>query len=413
MSRTAFTYAGLPVRLSVCICATVSLGCGGDAPASLSVETLASPAGEGSGEPFVSTLGDAVLLSWLEPTDSGHALLMARLDADGWTEPLTVTRDRRFFVNWADFPSVHSSADGTLWAHWLERGPSGGYDYGVRLVRSTDGGHSWSRPWTPHEDDTPTEHGFLSSFPLGEGMGFVWLDGRKFAPGADGSPATEEMTLRFRAVDGAGAPGPEVLVDGRICDCCQTDAAIAAAGPVVVYRDRTEEEIRDIYVTRYVDGAWTEGVPVHDDGWNIAGCPVNGPAVAARGEHVVVAWFTGAGNQPRVHVAHSADGGATFSEAHRVDDGQPGGRVDVLLEEDGAALVAWLERTGGENAEVRVRTVSPLGELSPSVTVASSSAARASGFPRMARAADGRVILAWTDADAGKVQVAAVWRVGS
>jgi hypothetical protein len=166
---------------------------------------------------------------------------------------------------------------------------------------------------------------------------------------------------------------------------------------VVVYRDRTEEEIRDIYITRFEDGAWTEGRPVHADGWKIPACPVNGPAVATRDDDVAVAWFSAPDDVPAVHVAFSTDGGRRFGPAIRVDDGQPAGRVDVMMLGDGAALVSWLERTGGDRADVRLRRIGPDGAASEASTLTGSSAERASGFPRMISAPDGGVLVAWTD----------------
>jgi len=248
-------------------------------------------------------------------------------------------------------------------------------------------------------------------------MGMTWLDGRRYAPDADGNPPTQEMTLRSRWASSDGEPGPEILVDARVCDCCQTDVAVTTDGPVVVYRNRTEDEVRDVYIARWIDGAWGEGTPVHDDGWVIGGCPVNGPAVDARGRDVAVAWFTGAGEVPKVMVAFSRDGGATFDPPARIDAGDPSGRVDLRLLPDGGAAVSWLERTGGDAAELRVARVAPDGSVGPATVVGRSSSARASGFPRMATVpwAPHQVVLAWTDTSDGggpKVRVARV-EVGS
>lgn len=382
--------------------AFVSGACSTQAPSTLTVvqEELASPAGPRSGEPFLSTDGDIVYLSWLEAVDDErHELRFSGLRDERWSEPATVARSDRFFVNWADFPSLRPGPRGTLWAHYLERDGKGTYAYGVRVVRSDDGGETWSEPIVPHDDRSATEHGFVSAVPRDGGVGFVWLDGRKYAPAEDGSEPSNEMTLRYRVIGADGAVGEEMLVDGRVCDCCQTATTLTSEGPVTVYRDRSEEEIRDIYVTRLVDGAWTEGAPVHRDGWEIAGCPVNGPAIAARGTEVAVAWFAAPDDVPRVKVAFSADGGASFGEPVVVDDGNPAGRVDLLLDEEGNALVTWLERTGGEAAEVRLRRVGPGGGSTESVAVVESSESRASGFPRLTSPEPGTVILAWTDLD--------------
>ncbi len=394
--------------LSLAVLVGVLSACSGDTPPALTVETraLGSPAGEGSGEPFLSSTGDAVYLSWLEPSASGgHDLRFARAEGEGWSDAGVIAHSERFFVNWADFPSVTAGSDGTLWAHWLERGPEGGYDYGVRVVWSSDGGRHWSDPWTPHDDGSPTEHGFVSALPIAHGMGFIWLDGRNTVSGPDGPSPNAGMTLRYRTITADGSAGPEMLVDARVCDCCQTDIAAASSGPVVAYRDRSDAEIRDIYVARFEDGVWTEGVPVHADGWKIDGCPVNGPAVAALGDHVAVAWFTAAGDVPRVKVAFSSDGGSSFGDPTEVDGGSPAGRVDVLMLDGGSVLVSWLERTGSGVAEVRLRRIDPDGAATESVTVIESSSGRASGFPRMVGAPDGSVLLAWTDVTGERSQV--------
>ena len=163
---------------------------------------------------------------------------------------------------------------------------------------------------------------------------------------------------------------------------------MAASGPVVAYRDRTEDEIRDIVVVRQVGGAWTEPTLVHNDGWKIAACPVNGPALAARGDTVAIAWFTGAQDTARVRVAFSVDGGATFAPPVRIDGGAPAGRVGIALDANGDAIVSWLERVPPEDAEVRVRRVARSGEMGAPFTVSRTKAARASGFPRIVRTGD-------------------------
>jgi hypothetical protein len=123
---------------------------------------------------------------------------------------------------------------------------------------------------------------------------------------------------------------------------------------------------------------------------------VNGPAVAAAGRRVAVAWFTGADKSSRVKVAFSGDAGEAFGRPVAVDDGNPAGRVDVLLLDDGGAMVCWLEKLP-EGGAVRVRRVWPDGKFDESVTVAPSGTARSSGFPQMARAG-GELVFAWTGA---------------
>ena len=80
------------------------------------------------------------------------------------------------------------------------------------------------------------------------------------------------MTLRSATISTAGVI-KEQVIDERVCECCQTDVAIASSGPVVVYRNRTESEIRDIYVVSGKDDGRTEPFAIAEDNWEIHGCP--------------------------------------------------------------------------------------------------------------------------------------------
>ena len=359
------------------------------------IEQLPSPAGPGSAEPNLAVAMDGrVYMSWLEPADSGHALRFATLTGTQWSAPRTIRAGRDFFVNWADFPSIQTLDGRSLAVHWLQRTGRGSYAYGVRIAQSRDGGATWSEPVIPHRDSSEKEHGFVAMWREAGKLGAVWLDGRKFAK--DGHDMGNEMMLVSTTLAPDGTRGAEVRLDERTCDCCQNAAAMTSRGPIVVYRNRSTDEIRDIYVTRRVGEKWTEGSAVHADNWKIAACPVNGPAVAANGAEVAVAWFTAANDSARVKLAFSGDAGASFAAPIRIDEGKPAGRVDVVLLADRSALVTWIERTGGDTAAVRVRRVSRDGKVGAPITVASSSAARASGFPRMV-STGAHVVFAWTE----------------
>jgi hypothetical protein len=361
------------------------------------VRAVTVPAGPGSAEPNLSVGSNgAVHLSWIEPgADSSHVLRFATLVRDRFSAPTTIAQGAKgeWFVNWADFPSILAASQNRLFAHWLQRTGSTRYAYGVRVARSDDGGKTWSAPVTPHRDASESEHGFVSMFRQGSLVGVVWLDGRKHA--AAKTEADAEMSLRYTTLNARGELGADAEIDGRVCDCCQTSAALTARGPIVAFRDRSPNEIRDIAVSRYEKGSWTASRLVHRDNWMIAACPVNGPSISAQNNSVAVAWFTGANEQSRVNVAFSRNAGDSFGAPIRVDDGNPAGRVDVHYLGDNSALVSWIERNDNR-AEVRVRRVYANGRRSDAVAVATSSPERASGFPHIA--VRGReVVLAWTE----------------
>ncbi|HLL84575.1 MAG TPA: redoxin domain-containing protein, partial [Longimicrobium sp.] len=327
-----------------------------------------------------------------------HRLRVSRLEDESWSAPATITESDGLVLNWADFPAVARGRGGTLVAHWAERTGGGSYAYDVVLGHSNDGGKSWRRVGTPHDDRTATEHGFVSLIGDGPGVRAFWLDGREMAgEGHDGAHGGGAMTLRT-GMAGA-APDLGELLDPRVCDCCGTSAAMTSEGPVVVYRNRDENEVRDIFILRSIKGVWSQPRPVHADGWRVPGCPVNGPSVVARGKRVAVAWYTYAADRPSVRVAFSEDAGETFGAPIEVDGPRGGrvplGRVHLVLEEDGTALVSWMA-SEREDASVLLRRVSPRRRLGSPVLITSTRAERGSGFPRLA-SSGARLFVAFTE----------------
>jgi hypothetical protein len=240
----------------------------------------------------------------------------------------------------------------------------------------------------------------------GAGLGLVWLDGRAMQAGShDGHGGKGEMSVRSAVFDRAGKQTSETAVDLRVCECCPTAAAVTSEGPIVAYRDRSADEIRDISIARLVGGKWTAPVAVHNDSWRIAACPVNGPALSAEGRTVAIAWFTAKGDEGHAFAAFSADAGASFGTPIRLDDASALGRVDVQLLPDGSALATWIE-FAGDRAQFKVRRVLPSGQKSDAKAVSGLNAGRASGYPRMVRA--GREILfAWTETgETSRVRIA-------
>ena len=362
------------------------------------VTELASPAPAGAAEPFLAGTRDGgVLLSWLEPVGGSEnvALRFARFHGEQWSAPRTIVQRNDLVANWADFPSIIEDANGTLYAHWLQKSGGSGYSYDVWLGISRDAGATWGKPFLLNRDGKQGEHGFVTLAALPErGVGVTWLDGRNTSGHGHGHEGGA-MTIRYANVDANGAVTNETELDARVCDCCTTGMAMTSAGPVIAYRDRSTAEIRDISYVRADGSKWSAPRPVRIDGWKITGCPVNGPQVDARGAHAVTAWFTAANDQPRVYAAFSSDAGATFRDAIRIDEGKPLGRVDVLMLDATTALVTWLEQTAA-GAEIRARRVSIDAPPERSIKIADGSAARGAGFTRIART-EGAAWFTWTE----------------
>jgi hypothetical protein len=349
-----------------------------------SVVSISFPYGDETLDPFlVSDGARGFFLSWLDKSTS--SMNLSQFDGGKWLPRRTVATGK-MVINRADFPSMARSGR-SLYAQWIEQRGRGTV---VRIAHSVDSGFTWSAPVTPHPA-MASEFGFVSMATGSDGLlNLAWLDGRGLPNGEEGSG---DMQLHFVALPDAGASAPDTTLDARVCDCCQTDMAMTSNGPIVVYRDRSPAEIRDIAVVRRNGATWSSPTLVHDDGWHLAGCPVNGPQVAADDQRVVVVWFTAAGGEGRVQAVFSMDGGATFSKPVRVDDGYASGHVDVGLLSDGSAIVTWVVQQDSE-ASIKLKRVVSNGASGATIPIATGRSPAEIGYPRLTVSED-NVFVGW------------------
>lgn len=404
-------------------------GCGGEVEApkpvlvgDIAIEAWPLPAMPGTAQPDLSRAPDGrLLLSWISEVPGRRpAFQFAEHIPDrGWQTARTIAVGNSMFVNWADTPHIVGTADRALWAHWLQKSADAPYAYDVMLVRSLDHGMNWSAPRKVHDDTTTTEHGFVSMWAQDDGrLGMAWLDGRNTGSGGhdgghggghDGHGAERgPMTLRAAVFDAYMAQSAASEIDADVCDCCQTDVATTADGALLVYRDRTKDEVRDIYATRFDGTTWSTPKPVHVDGWKMPACPVNGPSVAALGKQAVVAWYTGANDEVSVKLAASADAGATFGPPVVVDKGPDvAGRVAVAIDAQQVWMV-WLREERGAQSLWLARYAPDLSkELQRTKLADVNGRGRATGTPKLVL--DGAAAhVVWTDVVDGTPQLKGV-----
>lgn len=371
------------------------------------INFLTTPSISNSGEPYLFTSHDSsVHLSWIEKSKDTATFKFSSYKNNQWTEPVTIASGNTWFVNWADYPMVTSNGK-QLMAHFLDKSGEGTYAYDVKLTTSNDNGKNWSEPFLLNDDKKQAEHGFVTILPYGDDFFVTWLDGRNTVmEGMEGMKHHEghhgAMSLRAAIIDANGKKINEWELDNKTCDCCQTSAAITANGPVVIYRDRSDNEIRDMSIVRLIDGQWTEPKSIHTDNWKIAGCPVNGPRVSAEGNNLAVAWFSAATDTSHVNVSFSNDGGTTFNKPTRIDEGTAIGRVDIVLLDEKSAIVSWMEGT-----MIKFIKVYADGTKEPSITLATSTESRSSGFPQMTKSGN-QLFFAWTDDKEKNIKVASI-----
>jgi hypothetical protein len=368
--------------------------------AQAAIEMLPTPAAAGSNAYAMAAGHDGkAYLVWIEPAGAdAQALKFSRFDGRAWNTPRDIARGSNWFVNWADHPSIAAMPDGSLLAHWLVNTgrKAGSYGYFIRVARSADDGANWSTVFEDGTKNVADYAGFLTFSPTPQGADAIYLAPLSPDDGTSHGHDDAEHIKTLAAVSFTpnGTVTGQKVVDADVCSCCMTDIAQTSQGPIAVYRDHLPGDIRDISIVRRVKGEWTAPAPVFGDGWHIPGCPTNGPAVAARGDRVAVAWFTAAQDTPRLKMAFSDDAGATFAAPVVIDDGRPVGWPDVTMMEDGSAIVSWLERRGEGRGEILVRRVSTGRAPGVPVVVTTAVSGRATGVPHMVRLGD-RLLLAW------------------
>lgn len=345
-----------------------------------------------SESPFLAPGPDgSAWMTWFERrAPDGHRLMIANYRAGRWSVPRQVAAGDSFYVNWAEIPEVLPFSSGRLMVTWPWKVWIDPLSYGIRLGIGTATG-PLGPTIRPHDDNSRTPHGFQSLMPEGDGVRIVWLDGRFSVPKPDSAGDTE---LRTAFITRGGEVKDERVLDHRVCDCCRTAVVPVPGGALAVYRDRTADETRDIMLVRSEHGKWGQPYPLAPDHWRIHGCPVNGPAADAHGERVTVAWFTQGTSGPAMKVAFSSDGGRSFAAPIVVDSASAIGRPQVMMLEDGSALVMWITQRR-RLFMAAVSRVTPDGGVSPPVTLGSLPR-KAGGYPQMARVGD-RLLFAWTD----------------
>ena len=393
------------LSLSLVAAAAIAVTVQAQGAAPFTIETLASPSGANAMSPQLTATNGRLVLSWLE-RGAQVTLKFAERTPAGWSAARIVVSSPKLIANAADVPTVRLLPDGSFLAHWTEENGDDPEASTLRVSVSRDG-HHWSAASTPYRDASESQHGFGSAFSLpgatggaarngsanGGGpaiSGIAWLDGRQ----EDG------MAVRAAVFGADGKARAEAIVDDRVCECCPLATAQSADGPLVVFRNRSAAEVRDIYLSRFEGGRWTPASLVHKDDWTIKACPVNGPAITAAGNNVAVAWFTAAGGKGRTQVAFSPDAGRTFAPPIRVDDQESLGRVSVDWLDDSTAAVGWIEFANNRSL-FQVRRVAKDGTRSAAVTVAESGRSQ---YPRLAHTA-AEVVFAWTENTRGTTVV--------
>jgi len=330
-------------------------------------------------EPALAASADGTIYAlWVEHTaESGADVMLARVGADGRRvgESVRVNPRAGQAKSWrGDPPTVAVAPDATVYVGWTARVESENkHANDLYLSASRDGGLSFEQPLKVNDDKRPAVHGMHSLAVDDAGrVHLAWLD---------------ERNLDAHAHAGA-----------------KKKAAPATTSAPAQHMERN----REVFTAFLADGGRTVS-PNRLIAREACPCCKTAVAVGAEGR-VYVGWRQVLpGDLRHIAVASSTDGGASFSEAVGVSDdrwtigGCPVSGPALGVERDGALRVAWY--TEGEAGAAGLyqsesrdggRTFAPRRLLSQ---------ATVTGSPSLAKDARGSFVAVWQEGEGAEMSL--------
>ena len=312
--------------------------------------------------------------------DSTDVLYVSEYLDKKFASPIEVTRGKDWFVNWADFPVMGSfNKSGKYAISWLQKSNLGTYDYDIHIAISDEKLHNWDTQFVLHKDSIAAEHGFLNLASYGEHIAASWLDGRntKLPDGNYGN-----MALRHAVFNEHGEVLESIQLDDRVCDCCQIDMAIDNQDKYIAFRDRSKLEYRDNKLKIFKNNNWSDNINLDKEHWKIAGCPVNGPAIALGSSTLATLSFTNIEDDPSVWLKIAAKDDLQEINRIKINENYTIGRVDIVNLHGDLYATSWIEQAV-DIYQVHIATYDSNTRKLQSIAQVPIDYSRKSGVPRM------------------------------
>ncbi len=249
----------------------------------------------------------------------------------------------------------------------------------IRMLRSDDGGASFSAPYTVHQDRQVITHRFESIlFDARGDLYTFWIDKRDAerawaAQGGDMS-AYEGAAIYYNvSTDGGRSFSDDTRLADYSCECCRIAlVAEPQQGVSALWRHVFAGSVRDHAFARVGSAQPVALQRASDDRWVLKACPHHGPGLArdpGGGYHAV--WFGERDGRQRVRYARLDKQGRPQrkvielpdAKADHADVAVAGARVTIVwrsFDGERTHLRAWLSHDGGRRFRLRELAASPL-----------------------------------------------------
>ena len=240
----------------------------------------------------------------------------------------------------------------------------------IRMLRSDDGGRTFSAPFTVHRDRQTITHRFDAvAFDAKGTLHTLWVDKRDAEASLAGGRSDYRGAAIYRneSTDGGLTFGRDLKLSDHSCECCRIALAPSPDGGLValwrhVYAPNQRDHAFAPVATTSVD---RDPVRATFDRWALDACPHHGPALAAaRGGGYHAVWFGERDGVAAVRYARLSAAGRPHGEpialpdsaAEHADVLSAGPRVAVVwrsFDGQGTRWRAWLSQDGGLNFALR------------------------------------------------------------
>ena len=367
--------------------------------AHISMESAARPIPAGASSSSVPRLG-----LWVPNTvfaltvagDESQSRLQLQFSRDGgdtFGKPIILSEpNANVRAGGENSPVLATDVQADIYAAWFQS-MAGATQLMVKPIEPNAG-----RPVNVLDADRNSEAyaGFPTLATHADDVYVAWLDERDKAEGSS-------SVYFSRSTDHGVTFSRNVRIAASACVCCRPQIYVGPIGEIyLAWRQVFAGDVRDMVLAHSNDGGKTFSQPVRVavDNWVLHACPDVGPTIGVSNGRLYVAWYSEGQEKPGIRLAISENGGASFARLHFVSaDVLDATHLRLSVSEDGRVLLTFQGRPAHEDTKWRsnqafIVEINGDGFTRPMQVTNSE---RSVHDPDVLAGTAGRLFLAWTE----------------